>query len=47
MLFSVAYAYQTKVNFSLNTDPGTVQKAYGVFNVSRRLPSSRAAATRS
>lgn len=34
MLFSVAYAYQTKVNFSLNTDPGTVQKAYGVFNVS-------------
>jgi iron complex outermembrane receptor protein len=34
MLFSAAYAYQTKVNFSLNTDPGTVQKAYGVVNVS-------------
>jgi iron complex outermembrane receptor protein len=34
MIFSTAYAYQTKVNFSLNTDPGTVQKAYGVVNVS-------------
>ena len=34
MIFSGAYAYQTKVNFSLNTDPGTVQKAYGVLNVS-------------
>ena len=33
MIFSGAYAYQTKVNFSLNTDPGTVQKAYGVLNV--------------
>ena len=34
MIFSGAYAYQTKVNFSLNQDPSTVQKAYGVFNVS-------------
>jgi iron complex outermembrane receptor protein len=34
MIFAAAYAYQTKVNFSLNTDPGTVQKAYGVLNVS-------------
>lgn len=34
LIFSSAYAYQTKVNFSLNTDPATIQKAYGVFNVS-------------
>jgi iron complex outermembrane receptor protein len=33
-IFSGAYAYQTKVNFSLNQDPATVQKAYGVVNVS-------------
>jgi iron complex outermembrane receptor protein len=33
-IFSGAYAYQTKVNFSLNQDPSTVQKAYGVVNVS-------------
>ena len=33
-IFSGNYAYQTKVNFSLNQDPSTVQKAYGVFNVS-------------
>ncbi len=37
MIFSAAYAYQTKVNFSLNTDPGTVQKAYGTVNVSGGL----------
>ncbi|MBO9709935.1 MAG: TonB-dependent receptor [Caulobacter sp.] len=34
LILSGAYNYQTKVNFSLNQDPETVQKAYGILNLS-------------
>jgi iron complex outermembrane receptor protein len=29
-----SYAYQTKMNYSLNQDPQTIQKAYGILNLS-------------
>jgi iron complex outermembrane receptor protein len=38
-LFSGTYAYQTKVNFSLNQDPETRQDGYGILNVSAGLRS--------
>ncbi|MDB5457336.1 MAG: TonB-dependent receptor [Caulobacter sp.] len=34
LIASAAYSWQSKVNFSLNQDPETVQKAYGVLNLS-------------
>jgi iron complex outermembrane receptor protein len=29
-----SYAYQSKMNYSLNQDPQTLQKAYGILNLS-------------
>ena len=34
MLVQGAYSYQGKVNYSLNQDPQTIQKAYGILNLS-------------
>ena len=29
-----AYTYQSKINYSLNQDPNTIQKGYGIANLS-------------
>ncbi len=33
-LFQLAYTYQSEFNFGLNNDPETIQKAYGIANLS-------------
>ena len=31
---SATYSYQSKVNYALNQDPQTIQKGYGILNLS-------------
>jgi iron complex outermembrane receptor protein len=33
-LLQVAYTYQSQINFGLNNDPETIQKGYGITNLS-------------
>ena len=39
-LLQVAYTYQSKFNFGLNSDPETLQRAYGIANLSLGVRSS-------
>ena len=35
------YSYQSQVNYSLNQDPQTIQKAYGILNLSAGIRNTR------